>query len=403
MIDARDIAAEAIRSLRADPRQSILALLGVVGGVAAIMTALAIGEGARREALAEVDGLGIDNVIVRTVDAAGGRGRAAQPLTLDEARLLTRAVAGAAVVAPSRNIRLPFQADSRTAIVTVLGVTPEWNRVIDATISDGRWLTPAEAADHRRVIVLGSALAARAFDRGAAIGRDVKVGRDWYRVVGVLAPRSDPAAGRSSVSRVDLQEAVIAPLAAVPPRTATAGAIDEIVVRGGDAERITALAQTIRGVLARRLPPEAVEVVVPRELVAARLRTRRAFDAVLMAIGGLVLGISGLGIMNVMLGGVARRTVEIGVRRAVGARSDDILSQFLAEAALLCAAGGVAGVPAGIAMSLLAGGLAGWRTSVSVAAVFLAIGAATAVGLVCGAYPAKIAAALTPCDALRGE
>jgi putative ABC transport system permease protein len=178
--------------------------------------------------------------------------------------------------------------------------------------------------------------------------------------------------------------------------------VHEIVVRTGGAAEVEPAALAIEALAARRHPDDhRYEVIVPRELLAARLRARRAFDVVLAAVGLLALLISGAGIMNIMLASVAERTREIGVRRAVGARRREVLAQFAAEALVLCVAGAVAGVPLGIAMAAVAASVAGWTIGVSWWAIALALLLACGVAVGFGTYPARLAARIDPIDALR--
>lgn len=404
----RDLGTEALRALSADRRQSILAMGGIACGVAAIVTALAIGNGARREALAEVESIGLDNVVVRaaTAQAAGAARPLAPQLTLADADAIRRGVADATVVAPLRVTRVTASAVDRVTTVTLVGTTPDWRGIVDLDVARGRWMRYADVRDRRRVAVLGAGAARRLFPTGDPVGRSLKIGSDWFLVVGVLAGRSDPSARPGALSRIDVQESAIVPLSDVNVRLGAADDIDhieEIAVRARTADRVAPAAAAVDTVLRRRGASQLVQIVVPRELVAARLRARRAFDAVLVAVATVALFISGIGIMNVMLAGVHRRTVEIGVRRAVGASRGDIVGQFVAEAALVSAAGGAAGVPFGVVCTAVVAAAAHWPTMVSASALALALALAVGVGITFGVYPAQVAARWTPCEALRHE
>jgi len=401
-----DLAAETVRSLRGDRRQSALALIGVGCGVAAIMTALAIGEGARREAVAEVDAMGIDNVIVRSVPlSTGGPVRALGPrLTLGDAEAIRRAAPDAVAVAPLRVSSATAMTRDRALDLTVVGTTHEWNAAIGAAMARGRWLRPVDLAARRRVVVLGAGAARQLFPGGEPLGDTVKIAGDWYAVVGILAERADPGARPSALSRFDLQRSAIVPLPDVDQRLGAADAgdrVEEIAVHARNADRVGAVASAIDGVLRQRAGARVAEIIVPRELVAARLRARRAFDAVLVAIGAVALVISGIGIMNVMLAGVARRTMEIGVRRAVGARARDIRLQFLGESAVLGAVGGAAGLAGGALATVAVTSWIGWAAAFSIGHVAIALALAIAAGVTFGVYPAAVAARWTPCEALR--
>ena len=261
-----------------------------------------------------------------------------------------------------------------------------------------------DVAARRRVAILGSAIAGRLFE-GDPVGQYLRVGADWFRVVGVLAGDAR-AGGRSAAAWLDVPQSVLVPLPALDVRLAPGDQLDRVgylAVRARRTGDVMAVSADIQAVLRRRLPPNAAQMIVPRELLAARLRARRAFDVVLLAIGCLVVGLSGLGIMNVTLAGIAQRITEIGVRRAVGARRADIVRQFAAESTALCLAGALVGLPSGVLLSVMVGRLAGWPTSVSWGGLVLAFVLAATAGLASGVYPACVAARWMPAEALRFE
>jgi putative ABC transport system permease protein len=180
-----------------------------------------------------------------------------------------------------------------------------------------------------------------------------------------------------------------------------AGRARELIVQVSSAESVTPAAAIIESAMARLHSAGSYQILVPQELLRARIAARRTANWLLFAIGAIALGISGVGIMNIMLANVIERTPEIGVRRAFGARRPDILAQFAMESALLCAAGGVIGVPLGAVAAVIAARLGGWPVSLSATSVVMSLALATAVGLGFGLYPARRAAAIQPVDALR--
>ena len=404
----RDVIEEAVAALLADRLRSVLAVVGIVVGVATVMTALAIGEGARRAALADIGSLGLDNVFVRAVAppvaSAGARRAMAPLLSLADVRAVGDALPVGTVISAMRLARVEASAGDRHAAAALAGVTASWQRIAEPRLSAGRWLTPADEGSHRRVAILGATLARDLFAGATPIGERVHAGGDWYGIVGVLHDRS-ASTPRPALQTLDVDRAILVPLGAMLTSLGAGDRPDrvqEIGVRAAGADDVEPTARSIEALFGRRHPGVPVfELVVPKELLQARLKTERTFSIVLVAVGILALTISGVGVMNIMLANVAVRVGEIGVRRAFGARHGDILAQFTIEALALCVAGGAAGVPIGAALSALVAVMAGWPVSTSPAASALALLMSAAVGLVFGVYPARVAARIAPIDALR--
>jgi putative ABC transport system permease protein len=411
-ISPRALAREAVTALMASRLRATLSATGIIVGIATVMTATEIGAGAREAALSEIGALGIDNVFVRAValaPASGipGRQRTAAPeLTLTDADVIRQTLETAQAVSAARVADTEMKADSRRTTARLAGVTPGWHDVADPDLAAGRWWSADDIRLHRRVAVIGGGLARDLFGGIDPIGARVSAGDTWYYVVGTLRAR---ASGASSgpIQSLDIDRALIVPLTTMDVSLGEGDAADrvgEIGIRLRGADEVERAAQIVTAILQRRHRDQSrYEVVVPRELLRARLRARRAFNVVLGGIGALALVISGVGIMNIMLANVSERTQEIGVRRAFGARRSAIIAQFAIEAVVLCAAGGVAGVPLGVALSAVVAVAAGWPVSLSPWAVLLALGLANAVGLVFGIYPAHVAANIEPVDALRAR
>lgn len=404
----RDLVDQALRALLAYRLRGVLSSLGIVFGIATVVTALAIGEGARREALAEIGALGIENLYVRSI-GKDGEGPVASPraptLTADDARAIEQRVAGVKAVAAVRPARAELASGSRRVSGSLLGVTSTWAPIAKLRVGNGRWLN--ERDESRRVAVMGHALARSLFPAADPIGQDVRAGEAWYRVIGVLEESRGRRAGRTTIQAHGPSTALIVPIRAMDVSLGAGDQVDriaEIVIQAAGPEAVSQVAAAVERVLRRRSAmKESYEIVVPRELLQARFRTQRTFHLVLLSVGGLALLISGIGVMNIMLAGVVERTHEIGVRRAFGARRRDIVTQFALEATGLCLSGGLAGVPLGVLLAGAVAMLAGWPTAISPASVALSLGVATGVGLLCGIYPARLAARLDPATALRQE
>jgi putative ABC transport system permease protein len=380
-------------SLAAHRLRTALSALGIVAGVATVIAALAVGEGARRQAEREIGRLGVRNIYVMP------SGKPALPMravaALEGLRDVTRAAA-------SRRAMLEVSADLKSQRAPVAGVTTSLREVAELAVGNGRWLLDSDDRSNRRVAVVGADLAIALFGARDPIGSRVTVSGTTFVVVGVLsgasrtsgaAPVPDPAA------------TVFIPIAAMRFKMFAADrgeGLSDIVVQAQDGADVEDVAVRARRALGRLDPMLAhANLVVPRALLAARVRSGRAFQAMVGAIGALVLFVSGIGIMNIMLASVTERTPEVGVRRAFGATRRDIACQFAIEAVTLCGMGGAAGVPLGVAAACLLALARGWPIAISGASVVVALAAACAVGVAFGLYPAIRAARITPIDAIR--
>jgi putative ABC transport system permease protein len=391
-----------LRSLRLHKLRSGLSILGVVFGVAAVVAMSSVGEGARRETLAQIEALGIDTVTVRTLP--GDDTGAFSGLRAKDALSVRDVVPGVRAVAPVRVAELPADLGSRTAAVTVVGATPAYREATRLELARGRFLADLDVSDRKRVAVLGASVAARLFPLGDPVGEVVRLGGDWFQVVGVLEGRASPRGRGAVVSARDLNRCVIVPLPAldhgVDPR---ADGVDEIVFRVSAPEEVVPAATVAQSLLRRTTGGAPLEVVVPREILRQRERAQRVFNVVTGAVAAISLLVGGIGIMNIMLASVAERTREVGIRRALGARRKDVAAQFLVESSLLTLTGGVLGCGLGLGGSFLIQGFAGWPTATHPLMLLVALLVALFVGVGFGFYPAWHASQLEPMTALRRE
>lgn len=395
-----DLIGQAVAALVAHRLRTALSGLGLIVGIASIITALAVGDGARRAALAEIGALGLTNLFVRSA----GKEAVASVLTVRDLRAIEDTLETELATSAVRAVLTPVTSRRRSAPAVLAGVSQGWFEVFDVALAAGRGLSPIDQRERRRVALVGASLGAALFDDEDPVGAHVLAGGNWYVVVGVMQSRR-ARVRPSPVQSIDVERALIVPLETMDVRLGRGDGLDrvqEIGIRLSEASAVERTAEAVAALLAARHGDgRDYELIIPRDLLRARLAAQRTFTMMLLALGLVALGISGVGIMNIMLANIAERTSEIGVRRAFGARRRDIILQFSAEAALLCAAGGLAGVPAGVAASAAVAWLAGWPVAVSLSAVCLSLGLATAVGVTFGTYPARRAADVSPIDALR--
>ena len=394
----------AIEALGRYRLRTALSVLGVVLGVAAVIAMMSVSEGAARDALAQVDALGLDNIVAQSTGGLNAKGTMKRSLVAADADRALALVPSATLAAPvvSRYVRVGRS--DRVAPTQVLAAPASFQHILRLEASRGRLL--AETDESARVCVIGGALAQQIFGYADPIGETIRIAEDHYRVVGVLREQGgDPQAG-TTMAWHNINRAVVAPLASITGKTVSVGQnqpVEEIWVQVRDAERSVELGEVLRRLLLQTREADEFHIVVPRELLAQRYRTQRTFSVVVGSVAALALLVGGIGIMNIMLTSVVERTREIGVRRTAGAKKRDVTMQFLIETLLMTVGGGVAGIVIGGIVSVGISAYAGWSTHVSVTAVLLGFVVSFMVGLVFGLYPAMKAAALQPVDAMRYE
>jgi len=409
-----------IKNLWRHRLRSMLTMLGVVFGVASVVAMLAVGEGASAQALDQIRRLGSNNILLMSVkpqeDEAAGQARSRMSiygLTHEDEARLRETLPGVKRTVPVKLVRKEGRLGSQTLQLRVVGTTPGWFRLVKRRVIAGRTLVQEDIETFSSVCVLTEHGARRLLATRGSLGESLKIGSDFFEVVGIVASESGTGGG---IQTPDQQVDVYIPInvcrqcfGEIVVQRSTGSSIRElvqlhqIIVEVASLEQVEATAKAIDRMLKRFHKKTDYRVSVPLALLRQAEETKRTFNIVLGSIAGISLLVGGIGIMNIMLASVTERTREIGIRRAVGAKRRQIVGQFLVETLVLSVLGGILGIGLGILVPWLIETLAGMPTRVTPWSVALAVGISGAVGVLFGLYPAVRAANVDPIVALRYE
>ena len=395
--------------------RSLLTMLGMIFGVAAVVAMLSIGAGAQQKVMAFIEQLGVRNLIVEAKEARNEQEyqkvRKNSPgLTLSDYQVIRQNVTDI-LEASARKRFTPTKILPKPQQDTpiVYGVEPSYLDIGHLRVTEGRFFDASDNSTSAPVCVLGAAAKDSLFGASQAVGEYIKLNVLWCHVIGIVAPQLAPESDASGVRTEDMNNLVYAPLNSVLYRLEDSQSwmkdeVDGLYLHLASADTSATDAEVVRGILnSSHHDAGDFSVIVPAELLAQQKRTEQLFNTVMVAIASISLLVGGIGIMNIMLAAILERTREIGVRRAIGARRWDIIRQFVIEATLISFAGGLLGVVLGFAMSQLIAWLAGWSTVVTIESILLAFLVSISVGLIFGIYPAVKAARLDPVEAIRYE
>jgi putative ABC transport system permease protein len=400
-----EIVRVALGAILSHKLRSFLTMLGIIIGVGAMITMVALGTGAQRSVQDRIQALGPTLLSVFPGQSFSGRVASDNrvSLTLDDAVALASYTQHISNVVPELSRNLQISRGNQNFNVTVVGTTPNYAQVRNFTVAAGRMFTNGEDEAQRRVVVLGAAVP-EMFDVNprAMIGQELWVAGVPCEIVGVLAEKG----GSGSWQNPD--EQVLVPLQTARYRVIGTDRLRSITVQAGNVDDINLAMLDIERVLRREhkiRPGEENDFNIRRQadVLSTFQETTQTFTFLLAGIAAVSLLVGGIGIMNIMLVSVTERTQEIGVRKALGATRFNILFQFLVEALVLCFVGGALGILFGVLGALLLARLAHWNTLISPLSILLAFGFSAAVGLFFGIWPARRAAKLDPILALRYE
>jgi putative ABC transport system permease protein len=401
-----------LEGLQAHTARTLLTALGIIFGVAAVIAMLSIGEGAREQALRKYASLGVHNILVRKArrtseELDADRAHFSRGLDRRDVSALRAVVPPGVLVSPQCEQKRNAKYRDRMREITVVGVQPDYFSIFARAASSGTILGAGHMVEGLRVCVLSHSIKRELFDFDPAVGESVKLGSEWFRVIGVLPSRTSDREATNKLADRDVEFDIYVPLPTMLlrfPRAFPQPELDQITLRVEQSAALAPTANLVRRLLQRRHHGvDDFALILPEQLLEAEQADQRLFNAVLAAIAGISLLVGGIGIMNIMLATVQERVKEIGLRRAVGATAADVVAQFITEAALLSVGGGLIGVVLGITMAHSIDLFADFSAIVSAGSVFIAFGVSLVVGLVFGIYPARRAAALDPIEALHHE
>lgn len=441
----------AIEAIVAHKSRSLLTALGIVFGVAAVISMMAIGRGAKEEVLEQIKLIGVNNIVITPLvqqeedelneDESGqGEGeskRFSKGLDLQDMQAILKILPQINQASPETEIQTKAIYNTYSRSIRLIGVTNTYFPLANINLANGTYFTEEQLAKGMAVCIIGSDIRARFFKGQNPVGKYLKVGEDWLQVIGVTERKLVSEKAISSLGIRNYNMDVYTPLQTLLSRykdrakLVAAGSmifrrgnsvmmisddgdegsgaknyhqLDRLTLEVTNADEIVEIASVVERTL-KRLHNQVVdyEINIPMKLLEQQQRTKDIFNLVLSIIAGISLLVGGIGIMNIMLASVLERTREIGTRRALGATQSDIIAQFLAEAVLISLSGGILGIVLGVVGAVGISRIADILTIITPVSVLVAFGVAFATGLFFGYRPARRAALQNPIESLRYE
>ncbi len=438
--------------------RSILTALGIIFGVAAVITMMAIGNGAKKEILDQMKLVGVNNIVIspkpdkpkstasqssnessqsQEQQTDKNKGKFSPGLSLKDAEAIKIIIPTVSTVSPEVIYETDIVKDGIKTTAKFTGVTPDFFRIFALELQEGDMFNDEQLREGKAVCIIGPVLKSKFFPTENAVGKDIKCGPIWLRVIGVLKKREISQSSIDNLGVSDYNNSIYAPIQTLLRRyrdrsmiTASSlhggttysdgwmtmsmdnesstekgtNQIDKIVVQVSESEQIGPTVEILKKMMVRRhAGVEDVEIKVPELLLKQEQRTKDIFNIVLGAIASISLLVGGIGIMNIMLASVMERIKEIGIRQAIGATKRDIVLQFLMEATLLSITGGLIGIILGLALSKIIMELTGILTIVSLGSIIISFGVSASVGIIFGYMPSQRAAKQDPVESLRHE
>jgi putative ABC transport system permease protein len=429
-----------IEAIQTNKIKSLLTALGIIFGVAAVISMLAIGNGAEHEILEQIKMVGVNNIIISpsttTVEGSAGESPAASDetasgkkkfsrgLTLLDAEAIGEVVPTVARVCPVISINYSAILNGRSKPVTLEGTNNHYFDLFNISLQSGQVFNERQQEKGYPVCIIGDNIRNLFFGQEEPVGQYIKAGEVWLQVIGVVERRDFTASASDEMGISSTDNKIFIPVKTMLlrfknralvradeiERQNNAGAadnenlnqLDKIIVQVRETEQLTVTSQILsRLILRRHNNLYDFEVTIPELLLKQQQRTKNIFNIVLGVIAGISLIVGGIGIMNIMLSSVMERIREIGLRQAIGASRKDIIVQFLAESTLISVVGGIAGIILGVALSMIITAVFDIKTIVSLFSIVIAFGVSALVGITFGYLPARRASDQDPVESLR--
>lgn len=441
----------AIDAVIANKVRSLLTALGIIFGVAAVIAMLAIGNGAQQEILEQIKLVGVNNIVVKPIieqkeenveEAVGQKEKKkfSPGLTIRDVKNIQETIPGITHISPEIILDTYVIRNGLRRSAKLVGIEPSYFLITDFALTEGQMFTEDHLVNGAPVCIIGNSIKAKFFPTENAIGKSIKVGSHWLKIIGVLSERSLSSASISKLGIRDYNMDVYAPIKSILIRyrdrdrvtpeqlrleamrsqgnviiTGDASTsenqeqknyhqLDRLVIQVQETAQLVPTAEIISRLLERRhYNVVDYEIEIPEMLLKQQQRTSDIFNYVLFSIAFISLLVGGIGIMNIMLASVLERIKEIGLRLSIGAKKSDVVQQFLFEAIMISVTGGIIGVVLGITMAHLVSQIAEIPTTISLNSILLSFGVAATVGLIFGIAPARKAANQDPITSLRYE
>ena len=436
----------ALEAILANKIRSLLTGLGIIFGVAAVIAMIAIGQGAKQEILSQLDLIGVNNIVITPVfEQSEGDTQSdeaeiktetkkfSKGLDLGDALSLSKVIPNISGSSPEIIVNINAIYDGKFRSTKLIGIGPDYFGISNIDIDNGQNFSAYQLENAQAVCIIGSGIEKRLFIGKDPIGKHIKCGDKWLKVIGVTKEKIITDKSMENLGIRNYNMDIYTPLNTILVRYENRSILaaersnsmsgdgffisegsdetiknyhqlDRLVIQVNDAEQLSATADVINRLLKRKHNNVVdYEISIPIQLLQQQQDTKEIFNFVLSAIAGISLLVGGIGIMNIMLASVLERTKEIGTRLAIGAKKQDIITQFLFEAVLISLSGGIIGVFLGILSSVFISKFTDIETVVSYGSVVLSFGVATSIGLIFGISPAKKAASQNPIESLRYE